>query len=219
MDSRLGGDNGLEDVEASAAAKGSLSPMPAIPGLAVMGMGVSTPATQQMNSWVGSVGKKWGEIKGSPAFTKNQKRASVLLSDIQQTFVSSLISPNSTPDSAASFSNSSYPTPTTPSSHPSLSSNASHPHTPATRSSKTSVSPNASSTLAQHPAQRGVSLIDDSDDFGESGQDNNKAMRLPLAARMMSTSVMVPDSVSRVQEVSKTARADTKEADDDEWNW
>lgn len=30
---------------------------------------------------------------------------------------------------------------------------------------------------------------------------------------------MVPDSVSRVQEVSKTAGADTKDADDDEWNW
>lgn len=68
-----------------------LPPMSTIPGLATMNL--AGPAAQQVSSWVGSVGKKLGEIRGSSTFTKSQKRASLLLSDMQNTFVSSLISP------------------------------------------------------------------------------------------------------------------------------
>lgn len=44
------------------AEKGSRSPSAPFHGLAMMDQGTSA---QQMSSWVGSVGKKWGEIKGS----------------------------------------------------------------------------------------------------------------------------------------------------------
>ena len=87
----------------------SLPPMSGIPGLATMNL--AGPAAQQVSSWMGTVGKKLGEIRGnstcvflaffslphfydiSDRFTKSQKRASLLLSDMQNTFVSSLISP------------------------------------------------------------------------------------------------------------------------------
>ncbi|KAF8970371.1 hypothetical protein BDZ97DRAFT_90061 [Flammula alnicola] len=47
--------------------KSPLAPASSIPGLAAVSMGVAAPSTQQMSSWVGSVGKRWGEIKGSTA--------------------------------------------------------------------------------------------------------------------------------------------------------
>ncbi|KAF9486223.1 hypothetical protein BDN70DRAFT_870310 [Pholiota conissans] len=184
-----------------------------------------SPTQAHMSSWVGSVGKKWGEIKGSSAFSKNQKRASVLLSDIQQTFVSSLMSP--LPPSSDS-SKSAYPTPTTPSSYTALSSNASHLRTPTTPLPKTLESPNnTSNTLPQRR-----SLIDDSDDesFGESADDTiktNMPPQMPLAARMMSSSVMVPDAAPppavkakrSADKNLKTSVVNTKVDDDDEWNW
>ena len=92
----------------------SLPPMSGIPGLATMNL--TGPTAQQVTSWMGTVGKKLGEIRGnstcvvfgfpliprphdiSGRFTKSQKRASLLLSDMQNTFVSSLISPPPTPE-------------------------------------------------------------------------------------------------------------------------
>jgi hypothetical protein len=79
----------------------SLPPMSTIPCLATVNL--AGPAAQQMSAWMGTVGKKLGDIRGSSTFTKGQKRASLLLSDMQNTFVSSLISPTplSPPPSAS----------------------------------------------------------------------------------------------------------------------
>ncbi|KAI0342303.1 hypothetical protein BDW22DRAFT_182126 [Trametopsis cervina] len=53
--------------------------------------------TAPVSSWMGSVGssvgRKWEEIQKNEAFTKSQKRASVLLSDVSQSLLSALSSP------------------------------------------------------------------------------------------------------------------------------
>jgi len=58
----------VERIETSSIYPSSpLTPLSAIPGL-TMGMNVAAPSAQQMTSWVGSVGKKWGELKGSTTY-------------------------------------------------------------------------------------------------------------------------------------------------------
>ncbi|KII91127.1 hypothetical protein PLICRDRAFT_495976 [Plicaturopsis crispa FD-325 SS-3] len=67
---------------------GGSFPLPAsIPGLASFG------GSQSPSSWVGSVGKRWEELQRGSTFTKGQKRASVLLSDVAQSIGSALASP------------------------------------------------------------------------------------------------------------------------------
>ncbi|KAG6856325.1 hypothetical protein H0H87_005526 [Tephrocybe sp. NHM501043] len=68
----------------------SFPPVSSIPGLAALTVG---PASSPVPSWVGSVGKKWEELQRGSTFSKNQKRASVLLSDVSQSIVSVLTSP------------------------------------------------------------------------------------------------------------------------------
>ncbi|KAJ7627686.1 hypothetical protein DFH06DRAFT_1443306 [Mycena polygramma] len=48
----------------------------AIPGMALV------DSVAPVSAWVGSVGKKWEELQRAPTFAKNQKRASLLFSDI-----------------------------------------------------------------------------------------------------------------------------------------
>ncbi|KAF8056708.1 hypothetical protein FPV67DRAFT_1531120 [Lyophyllum atratum] len=67
-------------------------PVSSIPGLASLTVGVASPPVA---SWVGSVGKKWDELQRGSTFSKNQKRASILLSDVSQSIVSALSSPHS----------------------------------------------------------------------------------------------------------------------------
>ncbi|KJA26888.1 hypothetical protein HYPSUDRAFT_213011 [Hypholoma sublateritium FD-334 SS-4] len=184
---------------------GSRSPSTPFHGLAMMDQGTSA---QQMSSWVGSVGKKWGEIKGSSTFTKNQKRASVLLSDIQQTLVASLISPTPATSSASYF------TPNTPP----------PPPAPFTSSAVGGFNlPTAQPGMQLPKAKRGVSLLDDSDDesFGESCEDANVTMHSALPSRM-SAPVLVPDTVPRAAtaKIGKTSAVTLKSAaDEDDWNW
>ncbi|GLB39292.1 hypothetical protein LshimejAT787_0604540 [Lyophyllum shimeji] len=68
-------------------------PVSSIPGLASLTVGVASPPVA---SWVGSVGKKWEELQRGSTFSKNQKRASVLLADVSQSIVSALSPPPST---------------------------------------------------------------------------------------------------------------------------
>ncbi|EED79758.1 predicted protein [Postia placenta Mad-698-R] len=79
-------------------------PPPAIPGIGVL-------AGQPMSSWMetmgSSVGRKWEELQKGETFTKSQKRASVILSDVSQTFFSALTSPG--PSSGTFVSVSSNP--------------------------------------------------------------------------------------------------------------
>ncbi len=113
-------------------------------------------------------------------FTKNQKRASVLLSDLQQTLVASLISPASATPPATYF---------TPNS----------PATPAPSASSAIGSfnlPTAQPGMQLPKARREVSLLDDSDDesFGESGEDANATAHSALSSRMAAP-VLVPDTL------------------------
>lgn len=86
---------------------GSLPPPSSIPGLGVLTGGGAT--------WMGSVGKKLGELRDSPAFTKSQKRASVLLSDVSQSIVSAWNAPTTPIGSAPPISRTrSTPLPTSP---------------------------------------------------------------------------------------------------------
>jgi len=190
--------------------------MSSIPGLSMgMNMSMNAPSAQQVSSWVGSVGKKWGEIaKGGSTFVKNQKRASVLLSDMQQSIVSALGSPvslSSTPQTASSLNTKTSSTSTssqTPST-PSFSSNASH---------ASHVAPSSSSPSSSY--HNPTSLLDGSDDesYGESS-----------IVGINITPVMVPDSLngraqtgpaSKTPQMKKAATGGVKESEDeDEWNW
>ncbi|KAF9523520.1 hypothetical protein CPB83DRAFT_886844 [Crepidotus variabilis] len=151
-----------------------LPPMSSIPGMATMGM--AAPAAHQVSSWVGSVGKKWGDIKGSSAFAKNQKRASLLLNDMQNSLVSALISP----------------TPLAPSS-PHATSRS--PHLSPHDHSQIKRSPSASSSTS-------ASLLDDSDeDLGAAGDDTVK-----MSTPVLVPSPVSPVSPTTVgQDKDKTA--------------
>jgi len=60
--------------------KSPVLPMSSMPGLGTLPSG--TP------SWVlGTVGKKWEEFQRTETFTKSQKRASILLADMSQSFI------------------------------------------------------------------------------------------------------------------------------------
>jgi len=65
-------------------------PMSSMPGLGTLPSG--TP------SWVlGTVGKKWEEFQRTETFTKSQKRASVLLTDMSQSFLNAWAAPAPSP--------------------------------------------------------------------------------------------------------------------------
>ncbi|KAF9443491.1 hypothetical protein P691DRAFT_679420 [Macrolepiota fuliginosa MF-IS2] len=67
--------------------------MSSIPGLGLAaGVAVSP---QSVGSWMDSMGKKLGQLQRSSTFTKNQKRASLLLADMSQSIVSVLAPPSS----------------------------------------------------------------------------------------------------------------------------
>ncbi|KZT68884.1 hypothetical protein DAEQUDRAFT_670551 [Daedalea quercina L-15889] len=76
-------------------------PPPAIPGVGAL-------AVQPVSSWMetvgSSVGRKWDEIQKGETFTKGQKRASVLFSDVSQSLFSALASPGHASSSSVSIS-------------------------------------------------------------------------------------------------------------------
>ncbi|RDB16077.1 hypothetical protein Hypma_003433 [Hypsizygus marmoreus] len=99
-----------EKLEAAKAKRASLNgtafpPVSSIPGLASLTVGASSVP---VSSWVGSVGKKWEELQRGSTFTKSQKRASILLSDVSHSIVSALSPP---PLSSSASSKSSSPIP------------------------------------------------------------------------------------------------------------
>jgi hypothetical protein len=59
-----GGASGSKTTGVYVGPKSPLAPMSAIPGLASIASGAA-PSALQMSSWVGTVGKRWGEIKES----------------------------------------------------------------------------------------------------------------------------------------------------------
>ncbi|KAF9003219.1 hypothetical protein BDQ17DRAFT_1425201 [Cyathus striatus] len=89
-----------EDEKRKRALVASFPPVTSIPGLGSFGSAGAS------GGWVESMGKKLGEFRGGASFTKSQKRASVLISDVSQSFLSALSSPS--PGSATS-AHSSFP--------------------------------------------------------------------------------------------------------------
>jgi len=178
----------------------SLPPMAAIPGLATMNL--AGPAAQQVSSWMGSVGKKLVEIRGSSTFTKSQKRASVLLSDMQNTFVSSLISPSASPSppSSALATKETYPI-----LDPIL---ASGDNTPVSQPTSASY------------------LLDELDDSDMTGGGLNVDHTTQQTALLLNTPVLVP-SVRKPPGLSTLTPPGILKQDkepcfgesDDDWNW
>jgi len=77
--------------------KSPMLPTSSMPGLGTLPSG--TP------SWVlGTVGKKWEELQRTEAFTKSQKRASVLLADMSQSLMNAWSTPTLPPTTGASIS-------------------------------------------------------------------------------------------------------------------
>ncbi|PPQ66002.1 hypothetical protein CVT26_010662 [Gymnopilus dilepis] len=179
--------------------KSPLAPMSSIPGLSMgMNMGnMSAPSAEQVSSWMGSMGKKWGEItKGGSTLVKNPKRASLLLSDMQQSIVSALGSPISISGA---------------------------PQTPASaRSPPSSYAPPLSSNASQTSSRTSTSLLDDSDDesFGESGLSMAKApVMVPESLSAKSSALKTAQAANRLSMSKAGAAEKKKDEDEDEWNW
>jgi len=66
-----------------------LPPVSSIPGLGSISV-TGNSSTQPISSWMGSATKKWEELQRGSSFSKGQKRASVLLSDVSHSIVSAL---------------------------------------------------------------------------------------------------------------------------------
>ncbi|KAI0790333.1 hypothetical protein C8Q75DRAFT_806268 [Abortiporus biennis] len=181
--------------------------LPVKPNRNSMGNSASTlpglAAVQPVSAWMGSVGKKWEEIQKGETFTKSQKRASILLSDVSQSIFSVLASPT---------------TPQTPSSS---SSTHFHHHNSSPSPAGVSVSSNPflatlsplSSSPAPTPSPLGstVSLLEDSDEDEMSG---NKLNGKGLGDVLVPTSVS-PSKGAGIEGVKKSLIDD----DDEDWNW
>lgn len=89
----------------------ALPPPSSVPGLGSLTMGASVG--NPVSSWMGSVGKKLGEIQGADTLTKGQKRASVLLADVSHSIISAL-SPSPSTVSALSPTSNPISSPRTP---------------------------------------------------------------------------------------------------------
>ncbi|KAI6006270.1 hypothetical protein F5J12DRAFT_905741 [Pisolithus orientalis] len=81
----------------------ALPPPSSVPGLGSLTMGASVG--NPVSSWMGSVGKKLGEIQGADTLTKGQKRASVLLADVSHSIISALSPSPSTVSALSPTSN------------------------------------------------------------------------------------------------------------------
>jgi len=74
---------------------------PVLPTSSMPGLGTLPSGTP---SWVlGTVGKKWEELQRTDAFTKSQKRASVLLADMSQSLLNAWSSPTPSPVTGVSI--------------------------------------------------------------------------------------------------------------------
>ncbi|KAF8804489.1 hypothetical protein BYT27DRAFT_7258962 [Phlegmacium glaucopus] len=188
----------------------SLPGVSSIPGLASSSMstnGTTTP--QSMSTWVGSVGKKWGEIRESQTFTKSQKRASILLSDVSQSIVSALISPSPLSATLRSVTTSKSPV-----ENP-FATNAFHP-------SSHSINAESMVTPNKNDVPISTSLLDDLD-FGEV----DEALTLGIGSP-----VLVPDQASK-EALNPNTKLEVKDGPDmvnvpgvspsnsfnDDWNW
>ncbi|KAF8647988.1 hypothetical protein AX16_006418 [Volvariella volvacea WC 439] len=177
------------------------APVSSIPGLTSLTN--ATTSVGSVSSWVGTVGKKWEELQKGSSFTKNQKRASLLLSDVSQSIVSVLSPVTLTPSPAPSTQSMSTTSLRRTSSRPT--------NVPASNNMLS-----APALSSRSASSSSISLLDDDDS--------------ELNTSMLSSSVLTPDpkplspipSPSSTKSVSPNGNGVGKKSlleDDDEWNW
>ncbi|KAI0659277.1 hypothetical protein C8Q70DRAFT_915597 [Cubamyces menziesii] len=204
-------------------AGGSIPPAASIPGLGPL---ASPLASAWMGSVGSSVGKKWEELQKGETFTKSQKRASLLFSDVSSSIFAALASPSSSSSSAAAPSSSSA-------SAPSGVSISTHPFGATLSPLSTSPSPSPlsrshsqSSTSAS--SQHAQSLLDD-DDAGASADrlgsvlvpDTKAPAHTPSLSPSSSTAAVARKTTS-TQKAASAGASESKsllDDDDEEWNW
>ncbi|KAF9220748.1 hypothetical protein BS17DRAFT_820258 [Gyrodon lividus] len=149
-----------------------------------------------VSSWMGSMGKKFGELQKGQTFSKSQKRASVLLADVSHTIASAL-SPG--------------PTATTPA--PLFS-----PHVQST-STSTSASPFPASSLSSLRTPPPPRASRTTSKGMESWLDDDEEQTIHAGR------VLVPDSKPALIGDAETQAGTTEKPktvssfDDDDWNW
>lgn len=156
---------------------------------------------QPVSSWVGSVGssvgKRWEELQKVESFSKSQKRASILISDVSQSIFAALGS--TTPSTPSPLSGSSRPSAksSTPSS---------------TKPFFATLSPlSAEPSLTSSISSNRSSLIED--DLLDSPESGTRSLG----------DILVP-TVSKFTQPSPTKTPSTQKSlldddDDDDWNW
>ncbi|KAF5351050.1 hypothetical protein D9756_008211 [Leucocoprinus leucothites] len=184
----INGRNGLK--LSSSPSLGGLAPMSSIPGFGLTA-GVAGVSSPPVSSWMDSMGKKFGQLQRSSTFTKNQKRASLLLSDVSNSIVNVLApsTPNSTIQSASAT----------------------------TTAGTNGMKPSASKLelvvppASPHPSSSG-SLLDD--------EDEDETAKLGSANVLQPIASLSATSASAVKNVEQNAKKKPKEdSDDEEWNW
>ncbi|EMD34854.1 hypothetical protein CERSUDRAFT_117057 [Gelatoporia subvermispora B] len=176
-----------------ASLQGALPPISSAPGMSPL-------AIQPVSSWMGSmgssVGRKLEQLQKGDTFTKSQKRASLLLSDVSQSFFAALASPSA---------GSSYPSSVSPSAV-SVSSNP----------FAASLSPLSTSPSSLSPAAP-ASLLEDDDGGAALGSVLVPDARPPPRTPATTQPTQISMSISRAR-VSAPAQAQVLD-DDDDWNW
>ncbi|THH29244.1 hypothetical protein EUX98_g4948 [Antrodiella citrinella] len=159
-----------------------------------------------VSSWVGSMGstmgKKWEEIQKGETFTKSQKRASLLISDVSQSFFAALASPVP--------SQPSHPTRSLAASPLSISTNA-NPFL-ATTTLFASASPSAS------PVPSSGSLLED-DEIGDLDMTNGKGLGEVLIPVSLSPNLSTLSGGKKPEETKVQPAPTPSLDDDDDWNW
>ena len=153
---------------------------------------------------------------GSCRFTKSQKRASILLSDVSQSIVSALISPSPLSTSPRSVATSKYPL-----EHSFTTTNAFHtPSHPI----------NTESTLKTNKNQIPIStsLLDDLDDVGEGDEALKLGIGSPVlipdqASKNNNLLLLKPSTKLKVKVMDDKPGVlplnDSNSIDDEDWNW
>ncbi|TCD61815.1 hypothetical protein EIP91_007860 [Steccherinum ochraceum] len=158
----------------------------------------STFGSAPVSAWMGSVGntvgKKWEELQKGDTFTKSQKRASLLLSDVSSSFFAALASP-------------------------SPSSQTSRPSASSPLSNAMSTSPNLAtvpfSSTKPSPVPSNGSLLDD-DELG--GQDARVGQGLGEVLIPVSLSPN-PSTSANGTKTAPIPVPTSSVDDDDDWNW
>ncbi|KAH9896988.1 hypothetical protein C8Q73DRAFT_757575 [Cubamyces lactineus] len=190
-------------------AGGSIPPAASIPGLGPL---ASPLASAWMGSVGSSVGKKWEELQKGETFTKSQKRASLLFSDVSSSIFAALASPSSSSSSAAAPSSSSASAP----SGVSISTNpfGATLSPLSTVPSPSPLSRSHSQSSASASSQHARSLLDD-DDAGASA-DRLGSVLVPDTKAPAHTPSLSPSTQKATSAGESKSLLDD---DDEEWNW